>query len=86
MFPGAKSVHHLFTYTISLETQKSSCCFDSFSTREINLIPRAGSSTRVNVEAQFPHSQNCAVSRWGFSSNIAEEASLVVTEIEMTSN
>jgi hypothetical protein len=53
---------------------------------ETNLKPRAGSSTRLNAVAQFPHSQKCTVSLTGFSSNGADASSLAASEIETTSN
>lgn len=58
------------------------CCSSS----DISLKPLAGSSTRLMLEAHWPHSQKWAVSRCGFSSKGAEPSSLAAKEMETTSN
>ena len=56
------------------------------SLNDTSFRPRAGSRTRLMLDAHCPQSQKCAVSRCGFSSNGAELSSLAASEIETTSN
>jgi hypothetical protein len=81
-----QTAQHLFAWIISSRATFCSELSALCSFNETSFKPRAGSSTRLRVEAHWPQSQKCTVSRWGFSSNGAEPSSLAAIEIETTSN
>src|SRR5579864_9289372 len=74
--------HCLDCHASPRSTERSGDSGFCWFSNETSFNPRAGSSTRLMVEAHRPHSQKWTVSRCGFSSKGAEPSSLAASEIE----